>query len=707
MLEASPADEWHPRTLRSTPYEPIRVVDQYFAVGRNGHILKSSDGLHWSEQIISALDEFYGIAEGNGMFVAVGKRGAVWNSTDGANWHRQDSGTMNDFTSVTFGTNRFVALTSGLSNGEILTSVDGASWELVLTQSAPFSAASYFKNRFVAISRTGVLTSLDARRWTNNYATFPASFGHLAQSPDLIVAAEASGFVVSTNGSSWTRTYSFGSDPSMGTGMGVNDLAYANGLFLAIATRFSLVRAYPGGPVNYFYEPAILTSPDGAVWTTSATPPGSNRLLKSAYSTGTRFVVVDTAKLRWSSPNGTNWSSAASDNGEDFSAVAYGNGNYVAVGSSWPADRAAYLTPLIATSPDGWHWSRRSIDFLEVGNVSDIVFGNGQFVALGPRHYQPQITPSGPFPATLLISSNGINWTANTLSTNRDVLNITYGKGQYLAMDRDPDGKSYRLLTSPDALEWTQLGPTHTNLALWAKAVYLNDTYFILGRQATPEAGLIMSSRDGLQWTRQTTDSFDLIADLAYGNGRYVAVGSVVGGFSYGNLAFSLASTNGTGWRRVSASFNSGGLGHVAFRNGSFIATGSLPFLAAPAPAPSPLWTSVDGESWKGQPLTDAELGGITSNGSTLVTVGRNGAIWQSGEFQQPGAPSFQFAGIDVIGPRTLRVSILSSDESEVALEFSSDLKSWTERKRFHLRNGTTETTISLDDARAFLRIRQ
>lgn len=72
-----------------------------------------------------------GIAFGNGMFVAVGPNGAVWTSQNGLAWTARASGTNDDLLGVTFANGLFVAVGGfGIGDGfaRIMSSPDGIGW---------------------------------------------------------------------------------------------------------------------------------------------------------------------------------------------------------------------------------------------------------------------------------------------------------------------------------------------------------------------------------------------------------------------------------------------------------------------------------------------------------------------------------------------------------------------------------------------------
>jgi hypothetical protein len=78
----------------------------------------SGAGTTWTRRI-SQGNHLRGVAYGDGLFVAVGNDGTILTSPDGVNWTVQTSGTDHSLHGVTYGNGLFVAVGD---NGTILTS---------------------------------------------------------------------------------------------------------------------------------------------------------------------------------------------------------------------------------------------------------------------------------------------------------------------------------------------------------------------------------------------------------------------------------------------------------------------------------------------------------------------------------------------------------------------------------------------------------
>lgn len=208
---------------------------------------------------------------------------------------------------------------------------------------------------------------------------------------------------------------------------------------------------------------------------------------------------------------------------ENFRAIVFGNGLFVAVG-----EMVCY------TSPDGISWTKR--DSL-VGSCSTITYGNGLFVAVG---YSSCHT-----------SPDGINWTKRNIVLG-DFRGVTYGNGQFVTIgDRV-------CCTSPDGINWTS-----QYIYFSVNAITYGNGLFV----AVGEGGNAYKSPDCINWSsNQLQGSYSAIT---YGNGLFVAVGDKTG--------FSL---DGIKWNTSSISY--GPYYKIAYYNGLFVAISRSSILTSP-----------------------------------------------------------------------------------------------------------------------------
>jgi hypothetical protein len=172
---------------------------------------------------------------------------------------------------------------------------------------------------------------------------------------------------------------------------------------------------------------AILVSTDnGGTWTNPATlSPPSNQVSDIAYGDGT-FVAVGGLYIPVSSgfpvptvyaasqDNLALWSSRSGGVGSALNGVAYGNGTFVAVGTSgaiYHADNVAAGWTLVSPAP-------------AAGTLYDVAYGNGTFVAVGDN-------------ALLTSSDRGGSWQVRNAG-GLSYSGVGYASGVFLALAYDP-----------------------------------------------------------------------------------------------------------------------------------------------------------------------------------------------------------------------------------------------------------------------------
>ena len=114
---------------------------QFVAVG-SGTILTSPDGVTWTPR--DSGTALKGISWGGGQFVVAGSRGTILTSLDGVTWTKRDSGTTADLTAITWSGSQFVAV-----GGTVLTSPDGVTWTVITA--ARLIGITWGGGQFVAV----------------------------------------------------------------------------------------------------------------------------------------------------------------------------------------------------------------------------------------------------------------------------------------------------------------------------------------------------------------------------------------------------------------------------------------------------------------------------------------------------------------------------------------------------------------------------
>jgi hypothetical protein len=137
---------------------------QLIAVGSQGTIRHSTDGITWHWHGTSAKQTLFSVTKSADTWVAVGMLGCIVRSDNGRDWEVATSGTPENLNGVTWNGSRFVAVGT---HGTLLTSADGRSWETQNSGvSVPLLAVASNGSQVVATGISGtVLTSPDGLKW--------------------------------------------------------------------------------------------------------------------------------------------------------------------------------------------------------------------------------------------------------------------------------------------------------------------------------------------------------------------------------------------------------------------------------------------------------------------------------------------------------------------------------------------------------------
>lgn len=264
-------------------------------------------------------------------------------------------------------------------------------------------------------------------------------------------------------------------------------LAYGNGVWVAVAN-------HKNGYASY-------STDGGSTWTgitISAAHPWTdiiyaNNMFVTVGATGTTNATGE-YPVAWST-DGANWSYESNLNSisTELSSIVYGNGRFVAFNTN--GSMAAYSTDLetwslvtLPTDPDA--------SVVEAPLYS--AYGNGIFVTVGN--------------CRAMSSVDGEIWSLGNMGVN--CTDVCFGAGKFVAIS---DG-GY-ICYSEDGTTWTPVFLGDDEIVL--SAITYGDNGFIALKKFSTEAYF---SEDGVNWTVKTVGQIEPWSDIAFGDGKYMAV---------------------------------------------------------------------------------------------------------------------------------------------------------------------------------------
>ena len=281
--------------------------------------------------------------------------------------------------------------------------------------------------------------------------------------------------------------------------------------------------------------------------------------------------------------------------------VTYGNGTYVIVGQT---------NGKIYTSPDASIWIDRSYD--THSNSYCVTFANGAFAAGGTY----KLPDGSAYYGGVQSSTDGVNWSTTGIAFYSNALyGITFTNNEFFA-----PGNQMSVLTSSDGYAWAGgnanfSGPMDVYGVAYGNGIYvavgtvLIDSSNLWASSSPPSSGL-PSPVNGNNFRNSGTSN--TLYGVAYGNSTFVAIGA--GGTI-------ITSPDGITWAsRTSGTTNT--LYGICFANGVFATAGDG----------GTILTSQDGVAWTSRASgTINLLRGIAFANNRFIAVGVDGTVTISG----------------------------------------------------------------------------
>lgn len=257
-----------------------------------------------------------------------------------------------------------------------------------------------------------------------------------------------------------------------------------------------------------------------------------------------------------------------------------------------------------------------------------IEYGNGIYVAMNGYYANG---------GSVYLSGNGISWSYSAGVSPQTISGLKYVNGLFWAL-----GNNY-IAVSLDGVSWTQRSDSigYVNKYIYSIA-YNGSRYVNVGYNFTSNIEYITYSDDGFTWNPIASPMInEALRDIAYGNGKFVAVAGSANGTTGGPVIV-ISSDGINGWTRVYSPVTTSGsaLYSIIFANGIFVAVGneySVNYYNG-VPTRMLVLTSFDGINWTRQTLPNNPynslnyLQGITYNAGIglFFIVGYGGKILSS-----------------------------------------------------------------------------
>ena len=248
--------------------------------------------------------------------------------------------------------------------------------------------------------------------------------------------------------------------------------------------------------------------------------PTGNDLRGVAYGAGT-FVAVGRLGTIMTSTNGQFWEMRESGVGAQFNQVIYAQGAFVAVGSGG--------TILSSTNGTDWVSHQTSVSY----DLRGVVFADGKYVIVGFYF----IEASGAAGKLILTSDRLEQWTVKQYPSSQPLNQVTYGNGFFLAVGGGPNTVPATILTSTNGLDWSDL--SRSDIYSLTAVGFGNGVFVTVNN-----FGDIWTSSDRTNWFNQTIGDFPAMWCVSFLDNQFL----VPGASAVSGTRVILTSTNGTNW---------------------------------------------------------------------------------------------------------------------------------------------------------------
>lgn len=271
-----------------------------------------------------------------------------------------------------------------------------------------------------------------------------------------------------------------------------------------------------------------------------------------------------------------------------------------------------------------------------------------------------------------IFSTFVLKWSSSAISKklSGNLVHIAYGGNKFVAISANP---SSNVFYSSDGVNWSAPAtiPNTSGKALWGAIAYGGGKFVVVSgyRSGSSSNNESAYSTDGINWTKTTLPSSIDWKDIAYSNGKFVAIANQQAAYS----------SDGITWSSTSLTISYAAA--ITYGNGKFVVTTYAGGKAA---------YSTDGITWKSTnlPKTGSWYSVTYGNGkfltvnrgSTDLAYSNDGVTWELTSLPIKGGRAIAFGdGVFVILPHgaETKESVYSSDEANWAGADLPALKTW------------------------------
>lgn len=545
----------------------------WVAVGQNGIITTSSNGIDWSEATDStSTGVLNGIDHDGNNYIAVGNSGTIIRSPDGDIWSSASTiPTSSNLFDVQFAADDdhpngvWLAVGAGgtliYSEDAGLTWVSGSSEEFTdLMCIAHNNSTRWFVGADGTYQTTTTVTGTWFDQFSGTNTEFPVDEHVLSADyydGTWIIGCDLGAIVWTTDFINWNDTTIEFSPVEMS---GTRNIVPAVDIQVdAELGSLSLTGLQPsvlvgvvvddiGTLVLNSFEPSLSTS------TTTQVPHGSiilNSHLPSVEGFSVpNFIVGGDTDTIWMSTDAITWNSVTFTSGDvrEIRAIVYDGTQWVAAGdivdldsgfisisddngATWSYQTQSGLDLVWSMDFDGVEtyvavWDDQSIQpthgliWNSFPDAESWFAPTDEGIANDTQLYEVKFADGRwvAVGAGIIVTSteqNANTWSHATVPVSVDIKSVTHDGNQWLAVGAST------ILTSPNGTSWTEVTSPGVS-ENWEGVHYAQDKYIAVGANGT-----IATSTDGTSWTEVTDSSnvtTDTIYDLSYSNGVWVAV---------------------------------------------------------------------------------------------------------------------------------------------------------------------------------------